>query len=111
MATRSTVLEVRGPASDDAGADFDLLHQFLEETLQINPEVLHFVRSPRQALELANPPDVGAPFGTAFLLPGLNARAVEHRAFDLGEVMAQKSTMFLPKVAEGVIFSRADRTD
>jgi uncharacterized protein (DUF1015 family) len=108
MASGESLLEIRGPPSDDAGADFDMLHGFLDDTLQIDPEVLEFVRSPRLALERANLFDRASPNGTAFLLPGLNTRGVEDRAFDRGEVMAQKSTMFLPKVAEGMLFAAAD---
>jgi len=107
VASRAGVLEVRGPPNDDAGADFDLLHRFLDETLRIDPEVLQFVRSPRLALDSIAPSSAIAPGGTAFLLPGLDARGVERRAFERGEVMAQKSTMFLPKVAEGMLFAPA----
>jgi len=108
MVSHRRLFEVRGPPSTDAGADFDLLHGFLDDTLQIDPEVLQFVRSPRAALELADRADPAFPGGTAFLLPGLSARGVEERAFDRGEVMAQKSTMFLPKVAEGMLFAPAN---
>lgn len=99
--------EVSGPASDDVGADFDLLHAFLEEGLGVDPHDLEFVRSPRQALEraAAHPPDLG---GTAFLLPALTESGIEERAFGQGRLMAHKSTMFLPKVAEGVVFAPVD---
>jgi len=108
MAGNHRLVEVRGPASDDAGGDFDLLHSFLDDALQIDPEVLRFVRSPRHALDRAEHGDSDSARGTAFLLPGLSARGVEQRAFDRGEVMAQKSTMFLPKVVEGMLFAPAD---
>jgi hypothetical protein len=110
MASPRGVFEAHGPPSEDAGADFDLLHGFLDETLQIDPEALQFVRSPRLALEQAMGPSGERGGGTAFLLPGLSARGVEERAFDRGEVMAQKSTMFLPKVAEGLLFAPAAGT-
>jgi Protein of unknown function (DUF1015) len=96
-------VEVRGPASEDAGADFDLLHAFLEERLGVDPHALEFVRSPRVAVER-----VADGSGTALLLPGLTTRGIEERAFGRGHVMAHKSTMFLPKVAEGMIFAPAD---
>lgn len=107
MASRDGLVELRGPASEDAGADFDLLHGFLDETLQIDPESLQFVRSPRAAIEAIGVSPDGAGTNTAFLLPGLSTRAIEVRAFQRGEVMAQKSTMFLPKVAEGMLFAPA----
>ena len=99
--------EIPGPRSDDVGADFDLLHQFLERDLGVDPHRLEFVRSPRQALEAASG-DVSTPRGTALLLPGMTEKGIEARAFGRGQLMAHKSTMFLPKVAEGVIFAPAD---
>ncbi len=107
LASRAGLFEVRGLPSTDAGADFDLLHGFLDDTLHLDPEALAFLRSPRAALDAVVPASPIAPGGTAVLLPGLSARGVEARAFERGEVMAQKSTMFLPKVAEGMIFAPA----
>ena len=109
MVSGTGMFEVRGPSGGDAGADFDLLHAFLDDALQIDPEVLQFVRSPRAALEATAGTVAGLSGGTAFLIPGLSAHGVEVRAFDRGEVMAQKSTMFLPKVAEGVLLAPAGR--
>jgi len=98
---------VPGPPSDDVGADFDVLHEFLEEGLRLDPGVLEFVRSPRQAIERTQAtPDV--PAGTAVLLPGITEKGIEERAFGKGSLMARKSTMFLPKVAEGMIFAPVD---
>ena len=102
--------EVPGPASTDVGADFDQLHVFLEQRLSIDPHSLEFVRSPRQALERVEGSGDRGP-GTALLLPRLTERGVEERAFGGGQLMAHKSTMFLPKVAEGVIFAPADGED
>jgi len=99
--------EVRGPPGDDAAADFDLLHGFLEEHLGIDPHELEYVRSPRQAVERAATRG-GPPGGVALLVPGLAESEVERRAFERGQLMAHKSTMFLPKVAEGVIFAPVD---
>jgi hypothetical protein len=100
-------VEVHGPRSEDVGADFDLLHVFLDDGMQIDPEALEFIRSPRLAIDRALQSDDSFPGGTAFLLPGLSAQGVEDRAFGRGQVMAQKSTMFLPKVAEGILFAPA----
>ena len=101
------LLEVHGPASDDVGADFDVLHTFLEDRLGIDPELLEFVRSPRQAFERISDPRSSTFHGTAFLLPGLTEKGIEERAFGRGAVMAHKSTMFQPKVAEGMLFAPA----
>lgn len=102
-----TSLEVPAPPSGDVGADFDFLHAFLEGQLALDPHELDFVRSPRQAIEqAAAKPETVA--GTALLLPGLSEAGIEERAFVTGALMAHKSTMFLPKVAEGVIFAPVD---
>jgi hypothetical protein len=104
--------EVQGaPGQDDVGSDFDLLHAFLEERLGVDAHQLLFVRSPRAVFDrLSTPGDPGAG-GTGLLLPPLTARGIEERAFGSGRVMAHKSTMFLPKVAEGMIFARAGGGD
>lgn len=96
-----------GPASADGGADFDLLHGFLEQTFHCDPHDFGFFRSPRQALEAVWNPGTPWSGGVALLLPALQQEAIEERAFSTGRPMAQKSTMFLPKVAEGVLFSPA----
>ena len=106
LLTADAAFEVPGPPSDDVGADFDLLHSFLEEELGLDPHDLEFVRSPRLAIERAAADRVSA--GTALLLPGLTEKGIEERASVQGRLMAQKSTMFLPKVAEGVIFAPVD---
>jgi len=100
---RDRTVEVHGPDSEDVGADFDLLHSFLEDRLGVDPHELEFVRSPRRALDR-----VADGSATAFLLPDLTEQGIEDRAFGQGTVMAHKSTMFLPKVAEGMLFAPAD---
>jgi len=107
LITPESAFEVNGPSSDDVGADFDLLHSFLEEQLGVDPHELEFVRSPRQALERVAA-TAEAPAGTALLLPAMTEKGIEERAFERGTLMAHKSTMFLPKVAEGVLFAPVD---
>jgi uncharacterized protein (DUF1015 family) len=107
IVTPDSAFEVPGARSDDVGADFDLLHAFLEKDLGLDPHSLEFVRSPRRAYEMAAATVTG-PAGTALLLPGISERGVEERAFRRGQLMAHKSTMFLPKVAEGVLFAPID---
>jgi uncharacterized protein (DUF1015 family) len=104
------VYEIQGASSADVGADFDLLHAFLEERLGIDPHELEFVRSPRAAFERIRPASDSGPVGSALLLPPLTEQGIEDRAFGAAAVMAHKSTMFLPKVAEGMIFAPADGT-
>ncbi len=103
------MVRITGPARRDVGADFDLLHAFLEERLHVDPHELAFLRSPRAALAAAARAGPGP--GTALLLPGLTEAGIEERAFGSGAPMAHKSTMFLPKVVEGLIFARADGRD
>ena len=102
------LFEVRGPDGGDVGTDFDLLHAFLEERLKIDPHELLFRRSPRVVLEEIAKKDAPAGDGIGLLLPALSEPGIEARAFGGGAVMAHKSTMFLPKVAEGMIFGPAD---
>ncbi len=111
VAHAGALYEVGGVPSSDVGADFDLLHGFLEDRLGIDPHELEFVRSPRAAWERSD--DAGEPGrnGTALLLPPLTETGIEERAFGTGAVMAHKSTMFLPKVVEGMIFALADAPD
>lgn len=103
--------EVNGPSGgDDVGTDFDLLHRLLDERLGVDPHELQFVRSPRAALDQVAPRGGPGEAGTALLLPPLSERGIEERTFGSGRVMAHKSTMFLPKVAEGLIFAPSSRT-
>ena len=87
--------------SSGEGGDYEALHRFLEEELHLDPSGFSFVRSVRSAMEA-----VQREQGVACLLPPLSFEGVEREAF-AHRVMAQKSTMFLPKVAEGVIFAPA----
>jgi Protein of unknown function (DUF1015) len=104
----SNAWRFRGPASPDGGFDYDLLHGYLEQEFHRDPHDFGVFRSPRHALDAIRNP--GSPWlgGVAFLLPGLHQEAIEERAFRTGRMMARKSTMFLPKVAEGVLFASAE---
>ncbi|MCI4353632.1 MAG: DUF1015 domain-containing protein [Thermoplasmata archaeon] len=95
----------RGTDSADGGYDFDLLHGYLTEEFHGDPHDFGVFRSPRQAIEAIQSPSGGWSGGVAFLLPRLREEAIEERAFSSGRVMAHKSTMFIPKVAEGVLFA------
>lgn len=99
---------VTGDPSADEGRDYEMLHQILEDEMHIDPHDMTFVRSPREALRRIAEGGKD-PGGVAFLIPPLTEGGVEHTTFELGKVMTQKSTMFLPKVAEGVIFAPEDR--
>jgi uncharacterized protein (DUF1015 family) len=94
-----------GPDSLDGGFDYDLLHGYLEEVFHRDPHDFGVFRSPRLTLDAVRNPGSIWSGGVAFLLPGLHQEAIEERAFQTGQMMARKSTMFLPKVAEGVVFA------
>ena len=96
---------ITGPPDRDEGADYQLLHGLLEGTLGVESREMEFVPSVREALRRRSRPEGEG--GVAFLLPPLATERVERTAFETHRVMAQKSTMFLPKVAEGVIFAPA----
>jgi hypothetical protein len=96
-----------GPEDSDGGFDYDLLHGYLEQEFHRDPHEFGVFRSPRQSLDAVRNPGTLWSGGVAFLLPGLHQEAIEERAFQTGRMMARKSTMFLPKVAEGVLFASA----
>jgi len=100
----------RGSDTSDGGYDFDLLHGYLGEEFHCDPHDFGVFRSPRLAVEAVR--ERGTPWsdGIAFLVPRLREEAIEERAFATGRVMAHKSTMFLPKVAEGVLFASVHRS-
>ncbi len=99
------VWRFRGPDSPDGGYDFDLLHGFLAERFGISPQEFVPFRSVRQAVEAVQTGGHPCFGGITFLMPALDEEAIEARAFGSGRVMAHKSTMFLPKVAEGMLFA------
>lgn len=101
------LFEIRGPEGGDVGTDFDLLHTFLEERLGVDPHELLFRRSPRVVLEEIATHGRSAG-GIGLLLPALSEPGIENRAFGSRTMMAHKSTMFLPKVVEGMLFAPAD---
>lgn len=108
VAQNRELFEIRGPPGGDVGTDFDLLHTFLEERLGVDPHELLFRRSPRVVLEEIAKEEGPAEGGIGLLLPALSEPGIEARAFGRAAVMAHKSTMFLPKVVEGMIFAPAD---
>jgi uncharacterized protein (DUF1015 family) len=82
------------------GLDVISLHEWLiEPTLIGNPEDIVFTSSPRDAIEKV---DSGA-FSVAFFLKPLRVTDVKYKAEVEKKGLPQKSTLFLPKVAEGVV--------
>jgi uncharacterized protein (DUF1015 family) len=76
------------------------LHEWLiEPTLIGNPEDVVFTASPRDAIEKV---DSGA-YRVAFFLKPLRITDVKYKAEVEKKGFPQKSTLFLPKVAEGIV--------
>ncbi|RZN37023.1 MAG: DUF1015 family protein [Methanophagales archaeon ANME-1-THS] len=76
------------------------LHEWLiEPTLIGNPEDVVFTASPRDAIEKV---DSGA-YQVAFFLKPLRITDVKYKAEVEKKGLPQKSTLFLPKVAEGIV--------
>lgn len=110
-AHRSELYEFPAAPGGDVGTDFDRLHELLEVELRIDPHDLLFRRSPRAVLEEIAGEEGPGGGGTGLFLPPIHEPGIEARSFGGGPMMAHKSTMFLPKVAEGLIFAPADRAD
>ena len=82
------------------GLDVISVHEWLiEPTLVGNPEDVVFTASPRDAIEKV---DSGA-YRVAFFLKPLHITDVEYKAEVEKKGLPQKSTLFLPKVAEGIV--------
>lgn len=82
------------------GLDVISLHEWLiEPTLIGKPEDVVFTASPRDAIEKVD----NEAYEVAFFLKRLRIADVEHKAQVEKRVFPQKSTLFLPKVAEGIV--------
>lgn len=103
MMDRGRAIVVRGPPREGPGSDFEVLHTFLAQNASLQGEPIEFVATPRQTAELTR-----AHGGLAFLLPTTTVEAIEDLAFSRRTLMAEKSTMFLPKVVDGLLFAPWD---
>ncbi len=82
------------------GLDVISLHEWLiEPTLIGNPEDVVFTASPRDAIKKV----VREAYRVAFFLKRLKIADVEYKAHIERKNFPQKSTLFLPKVAEGIV--------
>jgi uncharacterized protein (DUF1015 family) len=90
------------------GLDVISLHEWLiNPTLIGKPEDILFTASPEDAM--ANV-DTGA-YQVAFFLKPLRIADVEYKTEVEKKVFPQKSTLFLPKVAEGVVMRKFGEVD
>jgi uncharacterized protein (DUF1015 family) len=85
------------------GLDVICLHEWLiEPAVRGKPEDIAFTASPRDAVEKVDRGD----YRVAFFLKPPRITDVEYKARVEQKVFPQKSTLFLPKVAEGIVMRR-----
>jgi uncharacterized protein (DUF1015 family) len=85
---------------EQVGLDVISLHEWLiEPTLIGKPEDVVFTSSPREAIKKVDK----EAYRVAFFLKRLQIADVEYKAHEEKKVFPQKSTLFLPKVAEGIV--------
>ncbi len=99
----NAVRELSERRKESVGIDLIVLHELL-----INPivkkleEDVSFNASPSEAIAKVDSKE----FDVAFLLNPVSIRDVERKAFEEHKNFPQKSTLFLPKVAEGIVMRR-----
>lgn len=86
------------------GLDLIVLHEWLiNPFIQGKPvEDVSFNASPEQAITKVDSKE----YKVAFLLNPFSIKDVERKAFIEGKNFPQKSTLFLPKVAEGIVMRK-----
>ena len=102
-AAEQRVRQLAKERGERVGLDVISLHEWLiGPTLIGKPEDLVFTASPGEAVEKVDEDG----FQVAFVLKPLQIAEVEHKAHIERKPFPQKSTLFLPKVAEGVVMWR-----
>ena len=102
-ANEQHVRQLANERGEHVGLDVISLHEWLiGPTLIGKPEDLVFTASPREAVEKVDKDG----FQVAFILKPLQIAEVEYKAHSERKPFPQKSTLFLPKVAEGVVMWR-----
>ena len=105
-ADEKDVRELSEKRGEIVGLDLIVLHDWL-----INPvirgkpeEDVSFNSSPAEAIARVD----SGEFDVAFLLNPFSIKDVEKKAFMERKIFPQKSTLFLPKVAEGIVMRRIE---
>ncbi len=102
-AAEQRVRDLANERGERVGLDVISLHEWLiGPTLIGKPDDLVFTASPHEAVEKVDTDG----FQVAFILKPLGIAAVEYKAHIERKPFPQKSTLFLPKVAEGVVMWR-----
>lgn len=104
-ANEKAVKELSEKRKEKVGLDLIVLHECLLNPIIEKPEEdVSFNASPREAVARV---DRGE-FDAAFLLNPFSVKDVEKKAFVERKNFPQKSTLFLPKVAEGIVMRRIE---
>lgn len=100
-ADENTVRKISKKRGEIVGLDLIILHDLL-----INPAIwgkpeedVSFNASPKEAVAKVDSKE----YKVAFILNPFSIKDVERKAFDEHKNFPQKSTLFLPKVAEGIV--------
>ena len=102
-ANEKRVQELSGKRRETVGLDLIVLHDWLINPLVKKPEEdISFNASPSEAVAKVESKE----FDVAFLLNPFSIKDVERKAFVERKNFPQKSTLFLPKVAEGIVMRR-----
>lgn len=104
-ANEKAVRELSEKRHEATGLDLIVLHERLINPLIKKPEEdVSFSASPSEAVAKVDSRE----FDAAFLLNPFSVKDVERKAFVERRNFPQKSTLFLPKVAEGIVMRRID---
>ena len=104
-ANEKRVQELSGKRRETVGLDLIVLHDWLINPLVKKPEEdISFNASPSEAVARVE----SGEFDVAFLLNPFSIKDVERKAFIERKNFPQKSTLFLPKVAEGIVMRRIE---
>jgi len=105
-ADEKAVKELSEKRGESVGLDLIILHEWL-----INPVIrgkpeddVSFNASPLEAISRVDSEE----FDVAFLINPFSVKDVERKAFVERKNFPQKSTLFLPKVAEGIVMRRIE---
>jgi uncharacterized protein (DUF1015 family) len=107
-ANQKDVEEISDLRGETVGLDLIVLHEWLiNEIIRGRPEEdVSFNTSPSEAVARVDSKE----FDVAFLLNPFSIKDVEKKAFEEHRNFPQKSTLFFPKVAEGIVMRKIHDT-
>ncbi len=104
-ANENVVRKLSEKRKEHVGLDLIVLHELLINPIVKKPEEdVSFNASPREAIAKVDSRE----YNVAFLLNPVSVKDVERKAFEEHKNFPQKSTLFLPKVAEGIVMRRIE---